>query len=298
MNDWKLLSSHPYGHVYVNGSRILKIVPESQVREINFWKKLVLTESQKKNYLFPKRIEFKKNWKPFSLPKDNYYVMEMEKKKETLSKYLQKYKLTLSIERKIYKDIIPMLQLLNNQGFVHADIHLDNIMKDGNQYFLIDFGLCMHKDFFHTLPEIKLSDLYLWSKDDFFTLCLNLLFQGQEKLRVKNNDYKKYRQKWIRYFTKNPKDWALLKKNLKRTFDFTGHDDFLFCFQFFLKNILSSSGILSPKPGINMYDMLTKVFLDRMFLLCAIWFPELIRLQLPSDRQIFYKNLVFKKIDL
>jgi hypothetical protein len=167
-------------------------------------------------------------------------------------------------------------------------------MKDKSQFYLIDFGLVMHKDFYTTQQEIKLSELYLWSNDDFFTLCLVLLFHGQEKLRVKNNDYKKYRQRWIRYFTKNPNEWALIKKNVKKTFNFQGHDDFLFCFQFFIKNLLSNSTILSPKPGIQMYDMLTKVFLDRMFLFCAIWYPTLIKLELSTERQIFYKNLVQK----
>ena len=61
-----------------------------------------------------------------------------------------------------------------------------------------------------------------------------------------------------------------------------------------MKNILSSSPILSPKPGIHMYDMLTKVFLDRIFLMTSIWFPTLIRLVLSPERQKFYKQIVFK----
>jgi serine/threonine protein kinase len=294
MKDWKLLSSHTYGHVYEKENRILKIIPESQVREVDFWKKIVLSESDKQRFIYPDRIEFKKQWKALSLPKNNYYLMEMEKKKETLSKYLEKHKLSLSLERQVFKVMIPVLQLLKAQGFVHADSHLENIMKDKSQFYLIDFGLVMHRDFYTTQQEVKLSELYLWSNDDFFTLCLVLLFHGQEKLRVKNNDYKKYRQRWIRHFTKNPNDWALIKKNVRKTFNFQGHDDFLFCFQFFIKNLLSNSTILSPKPGIQMYDMLTKVFLDRMFLLCAIWYPTHNKLELSTQRQIFYKNLVQK----
>jgi serine/threonine protein kinase len=294
MNDWKLLSSHPYGHVYEKDSIILKIIPESQIREVNFWKKVKLQKDEKKYLVCPTKIEYKKDYKLQSIPMGNYFLLSMEKKQCSLSKYLTNRSLTLNLEKKIYPNIIKALQLLGKQGFVHADMHLENIMKDKSNFCLIDFGLVMHKDFYETQQETKLCDLYLWCKEDFYSLCLVLLFHDQKKLLVKNNDYSKYRKKWIKYFSKNPTDWAMTKKNIFKTFCFDGREDFLFCYQFCFQNILSPSSALSPKPGVHMYDMLTKVFLDRIFLMTSIWFPQLVKLELSPERQKFYKQIVFK----
>lgn len=293
-SEWNLISEGSQGLVLSRGNRILKIV--SDEREILFWSKFDLkNEEQKKMFVAPDIIEYKKNWKPplsTMLPEGNYYTMEMDKKQESLEKHLRTHLLTVPLEKRVLNQMRDILRLLNERGFVHADMHLKNILKQGNRFYLIDFGLVMHRAFCRTAQETMLCDIYLWSRDDFFTLCLVLIFFGQDGLRIKKNDYQKLRAKSIRYFSKDPRAWIELKETLYSTFDFKKHDDYLVCFQHFIQNFLTASSQLAPKTGIYAYDILTKIFLDRLFLLVAVWHPDCLKLHLNQDRQIMYKELI------
>jgi serine/threonine protein kinase len=52
---------------------------------------------------------------------------------------------------KFCKDILESLVILNNKGYRHGDIKLDNIVKCGAKFKLIDWGLC------HTLDKYMLK---------------------------------------------------------------------------------------------------------------------------------------------
>jgi serine/threonine protein kinase len=294
--EWNLLSEGAQGVVLSRGNRIMKILPEAQEREVLFWSRVVWKdeEDKKKMFVVPDNIELKKNWKPpFSCyPEGNYYIMEMDRKQESLEKHLRAHLLTVPLEKRVLLQMKEILGFLNDQGFVHADMHLKNILKQGNRFYLIDFGLVMHRSFCQTVQETMLCEMYLWSRDDFFTLCLVLVFFGQDGLRIKKNDYKKLRSKSIKYFSKQPVAWIEMKKTLQTTFDFHKHDDYLFCFQHFIQNFLTASSQLAPRKGIYAYDILTKIFLDRLFLLVAVWHPDCLRLHLNQDRKIMYKELI------
>jgi len=292
---WSLISDSSQGVVLSRGNRIMKIVPESQKKEVMFWSRLVFNdEEHKKLFVAPDLVEHKKGWKPplSACAEGNYYTMEMDRKQESLEKHLRTHLLTVPLERRVLVQMREVLRVLNEQGFVHGDMHLKNILKQGNRFYLIDFGLVMHREFCKTVQENMLCDMYLWSRDDFFTLCLVLVFFGQDGLRIKKNDYKKLRHKSIKYFLKHPAAWIDMKETLQGTFNFRKHDDYLFCFQHFIQNFLTASSHLAPKKGIYAYDILTKIFLDRLFLLVAVWHPECLRLHLNQDRQTMYKELI------
>jgi len=300
-NNWKRISINPYGFVYEKDKTILKIIPEFQRKEILFWKTIHLSKEDKKLFVVPDRI-FSKSYNTFNrlygLEKGSYYFMYMSKMGKTLEKYLIKHELNLNDEKKIVKDVFKIFDILQKQSFIHGDVHFQNILKQGNKFYLIDFGLVMCKDFCMTKYEQDLQNLYLWSRDDNFTLLSHLIFHKNEHLCIKNNDYLKIRKKWIQFFSKNPNDWSFMKNVLEKIFDFSNKEDYHYCFQFYIKNILSANSSLSPKPGIQIYDMLIKIYLDRTFLISSIYFPKLIKLRLNKIRQDYYKTLISNNLQI
>jgi len=292
MNDWKKISSNSYGHVFEKNNIILKIIPQFQEKEIKFWKKINL-KSHEKLFIIPKKILTKKITNNYlGLSNGLYYFIYMNKIGQTFNNYLSQYKLTNNIENKLCKQLNNIFTILHNQGFVHADVHFDNILKDKNKYYLIDFGLVMHKDFCQSKNELDIYKLYLWAKEDFYSLLLKLLFQNNQNLLIKNNNYSVVRQKWIKYFKKYSNKWYEIKDCMNKIFNFKNNDDYYYCFQFFINNILSNSKQLSPKPGIQFYDMLTKIYLDRIFLIISIYNPQIIKLNINENKQKFYKTIL------
>ena len=48
----------------------------------------------------------------------------------------------------LFYDIAKALKFLDEKGFVHGDVKPDNIGKDGEDYILLDFGICRRKEDF------------------------------------------------------------------------------------------------------------------------------------------------------
>lgn len=299
--QWKRISMNPYGFVYEKDKIILKIIPEFQRKEYLFWNAIHLSKNEKKIFVMPDRI-FSKSLKVYNhlyaLEKGSYYFIYMQKMGKTLDHVLSKNDILYKYEKKIVTDMFKIFDILQKQGFIHGDVHFQNILKHGNRFYLIDFGLVMYKDFCMTKYEQDLHNLYLWSRDDNFTLLSKLIFYKNENLCIKDNDYLKIRQKWIQFFSKNPNDWCKIKDLLEKIFDFSNKEDYYYCFQFYIKNILSPNSSLSPKPGIQIYDMLIKIFLDRTFLISSIFFPRLIKLKLNKHRQDYYKTLISNNLKI
>lgn len=38
--------------------------------------------------------------------------------------------------------LLQLVKIIHEQGFVHRDLRIPNILKDKNEYYIIDFGLC------------------------------------------------------------------------------------------------------------------------------------------------------------
>jgi serine/threonine protein kinase len=217
----------------------------------------------------------------------------MDRKKDTLSNYLSKKNLNFHFEKKILTQIFPLFNILYNQKFVHSDIHFENILLDEkNNLYLIDFGLVMHRDFCSDLNQKILYDVYLWAKEDHFCLLKTLLFFRKEHLLVKDNNYKKHRKKWIEYFQKHPIEWTKFKKYLYTQFSLHQKEDYKLCFDHFINNILTNSNTLSPKTEIYLYNVLTKIFLERMFLLFSLLYTNLVSI----ERKNFYLMFIQKNI--
>jgi serine/threonine protein kinase len=275
------------------GTKIIKIIPEENDREILFWQSIKLSEDEKKRFVAPHSIVLKtvgsKN--AYQLVSGKYFFMTMEKKNQTCCDFLKTRKLSTSFEKKLITRICPLLSIIHKQGFVHADIHLGNILMDSEDLYLIDFGLVMHEKFCNgQIHDRLILDLYHWSREDFFTLYRQLLFYPQPHLLVKNNNYKRHRKQWKLFFCKHPDEWIQFKKILENCFEFQKRPDFKICFRYFITLLLSDSETLSPKPGVYLYDMLTKIYLERVFLLFAIYYPDKIKLSMSVARQEIYKK--------
>jgi serine/threonine protein kinase len=201
----------------------------------------------------------------------------MKKKKQTLLDYMNKNN-QINEKNWIFQ-IWVLLSELNKQKFVHCDVHLENILIENGDLFLIDFGLVMHEKYLMDSNQKSLYDLYLWSFEDFFSFIKNLIFYKKEAHLIKNNDYQKSRRTWRLFFQKNPKSWIKFKKLFITMFDFKEKDDYKICFHFFVNTILSDSPMISPKQGVYKYDILCNIFLDRMFLLFFIIHSPLLSFQ-------------------
>ena len=291
--------------------RVIKVIrkhenPEEDSREEMFWSVIKLDKEQKRRLVAPlQTFSLQIPKKGVLGPKGLYTCFVLEEKRMTLGKYIKTRSLTIVEEKTLFNNIVGAISVLYQQGFVHSDLHLENILLDQEsssssamqlQFFLIDFGMVMHKEWIKgNSSRQNLYVLYRWSKDDFFTLLLHVLFSKQPQLKIKDNDYKKNRLRWIDFFSKNAKEWGQMKKFIELSFDFKGREDFRLCLDFFFHNILcSKTTVLTPKQGIPIYDMLVKVFLDRFFIIFAILFPQEIGLQLSKERANLYKLLLVK----
>lgn len=285
---WKLISRNTYGVVYRTTKEIIKIIPESQKKEVLFWQRFHTGPG----FIKPRRIVCKRftDRNPYGIPCGTYYLLYMPIGGRTLADDLKKKKISANFLPHVFR----LLERLYEQEFVHGDVHFENILRRRNEFFLIDFGLVLHPEFCATKYERDLHKLYHWAKEDFFTLLLKTLFYEHEHLLISDSNYAPIRKQWIYFFLRHPKDWHVCKILLEKLFDFGRHEDYYFCFQYFIKHLLTTSKHLSPRPGIQLYDMLIKIFLDRTFLICSIYYPHLIKLPLHKTAQKEFQKTFHK----
>jgi serine/threonine protein kinase len=274
------LSKNNNGYVYLSDNKIIKIIPKLFQNEILFWQHIHITSYQKHLFIIPESITVleidKKNKSMYpEIPKGIYHLMIMSKKKGSVFQLIQQNNWSFTKEKVMLKQIIHILLILHKQGFVHADIHYANILYEGLQFYLIDFGLVLFPKIEMDSSKSQLYQIYLWSKDDIYSLLRIFFFLHQENHLIQNNDYKKHRSLWINFFRKHSNQWTIFKSIIEKTFELQQYQDFSYCFHFFINHILSDHHSLCPKPNIYLYDILTKVFLDRMFLLFSIWYPHI-----------------------
>jgi hypothetical protein len=58
----------------------------------------------------------------------------------------------------VLKEITAALKFLQNHGLIHFDVHLFNMLTDGQQIYLTDFGLTLDKQFSLSAAEAKFYD--------------------------------------------------------------------------------------------------------------------------------------------
>jgi hypothetical protein len=286
---WELLSANPYGYVYRDKNRIIKLLPEFQKKEVEFWKRLSLRPDESCLFVIPK-ISQENIARSRDVADGRYYLLNMERKPGILSD-LQKSGLTPKTEARVIADMRRVFGILFRGGFVHADVHAQNILCNArrSRFFLIDFGLVLHAGFCQTEGEAQVHSLYLWSRDDYFSLLRVLFFSGNEHLLIRNNDYKDARDCWRRHFQRLPKQWHRFKDHFRATFD-GSREDYRYCMEYFLDRVLSPDNGLSPSPGVYLYDMLTKIFLDRAFLVFAVYYPTKIGMTALGARPSLFRR--------
>lgn len=236
---------------------------------------------------------------------EKYYIVPAILKKEHLllmprctcqaKEILIKTNYDLDIQLQIVKDMNVALSFLQKIGIVHGDLHLENVLYEAknNHFYLIDFGLSLHKSLCFEKNKMILYHLYLWSKEDHCRLFLHLYLVQHTQFFIQNNNYKKLRKQWRKFFTSNPKSWSDIKQKILKSFDFENQSDYLSCIHYFFSKILTNSKSLCIKSGIYEYDVLTKLYLDRLFLFTCIHFPECIHLKInPSKKQLFQTILL------
>ncbi|NDE13734.1 hypothetical protein EBZ80_02270 [bacterium] len=286
---WELLSANPYGHVFRDRDRIIKVIPEFQKKEVEFWTHLRLDPGEDRLFVIPKvrqeRITGSKR-----LPDGVYSLLEMERKPVVLRDLLSK-ELSLKTEARAIADMQAVMGVLFRNGLVHADVHAQNILCTArkDRFYLIDFGLILHPRFCQTEGETQMYRLYLWSRDDYFSFLRLLFFAGNERLLIRDNDYREIRGVWRTHFQRLPKQWLRFKENFRGTFCLDDAPDYSYCMEHFLDRVLSDDGGLSPSPGVYLYDMLTKIFLERAFLVFAVYYPGQMSLSVPAARARLFR---------
>lgn len=140
--------------------------------------------------------------------------------------------------------------------------------------------------------KYQLYQVYLWARDDYYSLIKYFFFMNQESRLIKDNEYIKQRLLWKNYFKRYPKKWPYLKSILKKSFEMDKHEDYYCCFNFFINNILTDKSCLLPKEDIYIYNILTKIFLDRLFLFFSIFYPKINSIECSPNKHIYYKKLI------
>ncbi|MEM9214159.1 MAG: hypothetical protein AAGD25_07395 [Cyanobacteria bacterium P01_F01_bin.150] len=78
-------------------------------------------------------------------------VMFLEHCPYTLNQWLREQLLhcsdPIAIVEKLESSLTEILSFINSQGFIHMDAHFDNILTDGKQLFLADYGLVLSNKF-------------------------------------------------------------------------------------------------------------------------------------------------------
>jgi len=260
---------------------VQKIFKKNQSIEIQIWKDKLMNLPLGDHFILPGIIQ----------SNNNRIILQMSLCKQSAYDLFQK-KDQYALEKKMIHDIQKALLFLNKNGIVHGDIHFKNILFDNNHFYLIDFGLAKHLDYLQNIYDKQLYELYIWSKEDIFRLITLVVFRKNQRLCIKNNNYKNIRKKWVDWFTKHSQDWIFMKQHLYKSFDFSNKIDFSYCLGYFFSKILTTSKRLSPKNGIYQYDILTKLFLERLFLYTSVFFPEIIGLDLSKKKQNLYIRVI------
>lgn len=71
------------------------------------------------------------------------------------------------------KDLKEITNFLKKKSLIHFDIHLSNLMSDGKKTYLIDYGLCLDKEFELTASEKKFFNKHRNYDYNEFVCCLN-----------------------------------------------------------------------------------------------------------------------------
>lgn len=70
-------------------------------------------------------------------------------------------------------DLKKITNFLKSKSLIHFDIHLSNLMSDGKKTYLIDYGLCLDKEFELTAVEKKFFNEHKNYDYNEFVCCLN-----------------------------------------------------------------------------------------------------------------------------
>ncbi|NEQ44217.1 MAG: hypothetical protein F6K00_11940 [Leptolyngbya sp. SIOISBB] len=65
--------------------------------------------------------------------------------------------------------LLDILSFINSQGLLHLDAHFDNILTDGQQLFLTDYGLTLSKQF-----QLDAAELQFFKQHHNFDICTAL----------------------------------------------------------------------------------------------------------------------------
>lgn len=113
-------------------------------------------------------------------------------------------------------DLLQLVKVIHEQGFVHRDLRIPNILKDKSDYYIIDFGLCRKITEKNNSEEIG-NDLEkkfyreIAYKSDFYALghfLLFLLYSTYEPLSKK-------KQGWEVELSISPLTKRILRKMLQ-----------------------------------------------------------------------------------
>lgn len=150
---------------------------------MNVFKKTISKFSDE--YKILKKIEtWKEEEKDMFLPiineikigKNNVCICQKNLPKSVLEQINEK-KWNKKKEWNCWKQIITALHILHSHSILHFDVHLGNIMVDGNKFYLIDFGISKmipieNHSLYHKL-------CFQW-KEDEFQLLWNFVFHNNE----------------------------------------------------------------------------------------------------------------------
>ena len=169
----------------------------------------------------------------------------------TIQKKKENEKWKKIYEKDVFEQISKSLFFLHSLGFIHLDVHFDNILcSSKHKYYLIDFSI--------SEPVNNINNkLYLEWKEDHFQLLWNLVFHRNHYI----NDFSNLRKNIQKTSQKNKN---LLKKELKLCLPKKFVDEKL--------SLLLSENKISIKKKIDQIQF--KMFLQRLYLLYYIFIEK------------------------
>lgn len=91
----------------------------------------------------------------------------------TLSQWLQNQwrhgAVSMALVAAVESTLLDMLSCINSQGLLHLDAHFDNILTDGQQLFLTDYGLAVSQQF-----QLSAAELQFFEQHQNFDVCTAL----------------------------------------------------------------------------------------------------------------------------
>jgi len=115
---------------------------------------------------------------------------------------------------RLYMDhILDSLDVLHQNRVLHHDVHPENIMysKARKRYVLLDFGVSTVG-----FMENPTDKVFYEMREDHFSLLQSVVLSIRPKWRVLDNDYRRWRKRWARYFDAHPGEWDPFRERFRR----------------------------------------------------------------------------------